>query len=77
MRARDITTDKVRAYIQQRQKEEVSNAEINRELAALKRMFNLALRAEQLLSKPYMPSLQESNVRKGFFEEEAFRAILK
>src|SRR5262245_25978605 len=77
MRAREITTDKVRAYIQQRQKEGVSNAEINRELAALKRMFNLAVRGERLFSKPYIPSLQENNVRKGFFEEEAFRAILK
>jgi hypothetical protein len=43
MRAVDITTDKVRTYIADRQDEGVSNAEINRELAALKRMFNLAL----------------------------------
>jgi site-specific recombinase XerD len=43
MRAVDITTDKVRTYIIERQGEAVSNAEINRELAALKRMFNLAL----------------------------------
>jgi integrase len=77
MRAREITTDKVRAYIQQRQKEGVSNAEINRELAALKRMFNLAVRSERIFSKPSIPSLQENDVRKGFFEEEAFRAILK
>jgi integrase len=76
MRAREITTDRVRAFIQQRQKAGVSNAEINRELAALKRMFNLALRAGRLFSKPYIPSLHENNVRKGFFEEEAFRAIL-
>jgi site-specific recombinase XerD len=43
MRAVDITTDKLRTYISERQDEAVSNAEINRELAALKRMFNLAL----------------------------------
>jgi site-specific recombinase XerD len=77
MRAREITTDKVRAYIQQRQQEGVSNAESNRELAALKRLFNLAVRSERLFSKPYIPSLRENHVRKGFFEEEAFRAILK
>jgi hypothetical protein len=43
MRAGDITTDRVRTYIGDRQNEGVSNGEINRELAALKRMFNLAL----------------------------------
>jgi integrase len=76
MRAREITTDRVRRFIEQRQQAGASNAEINRELAALKRMFNLALRAEQLFTKPYIPALQENNVRTGFFEEEAFRAIL-
>jgi hypothetical protein len=43
MRAVDITTDKVQNYIRARLDAGVSNAEINRELAALKRMFNLAL----------------------------------
>ena len=43
MRAVDITTDKVRTYIRRRQEDGTSNAEINRELAALKRMFNLAM----------------------------------
>jgi hypothetical protein len=76
MRAREITTDRVRRFIQQRQQAGASNAEINRELAALKRMFSLALRAERLFTKPYIPSLQENNVRTGFFEEEAFRAVL-
>jgi site-specific recombinase XerD len=43
MRAGDITTARVRAYIGDRQDEGVSNGEINQELAAHKRMFNLAL----------------------------------
>ena len=43
MRAVDITTDKVRIYIGDRQDESMANGEINRELAALKRMFNLAV----------------------------------
>jgi hypothetical protein len=31
----------------------VSNAEINRELTALKRMFNLAIQAGKLLQRPH------------------------
>jgi integrase len=77
MRAVDITTDKVRTYISERQDEAVSNAEINRELAALKRMFNLALQQTppKVPQKPYIPMLQEHNVRKGFFEHEEFVAL--
>jgi site-specific recombinase XerD len=71
MRAVDITTDKVRTYIRDRLDENVSNAEINRELAALKRMFNLALQQTppKVPQKLYIPMLQEHNVRKGFFEK--------
>lgn len=57
----------------ERQNEDVSNAESNRELAALKRMFNLAL--QQTPPKPYIPMLQECNVKKGFFEHEEFAAL--
>jgi integrase len=46
-----------------------SNGEINRELAVLKRMYTLAIRAGLLHAKPYIPKLQEDNVRKGFFEQ--------
>jgi integrase len=77
MRAMDITTDKVRTYIGDRQDKGVSNAEINRELAALKRMFNLALQQSppKVVQKPYIPILQERNVRKGFFEHEEFAEL--
>jgi Phage integrase, N-terminal SAM-like domain len=42
LRAVHITTDRVRAYVVKRQREGASNGSINRELAALKRVFNLA-----------------------------------
>jgi integrase len=77
MKVRDITTDKINLFIQGRRDDDVSNTEINRETAALKRMFNLAIRAEKVFSKPYIPKLTEDNVRTGFFENPAFRAVLK
>jgi integrase len=54
----------------------VSNAEVNRELAALKRAFNLALQAEQVTRKPYISSLEENNARQGFFEPWEFETVL-
>src|SRR4029079_18378393 len=55
----------------------VSNAEINRELTTLKRMFNLALQAAKLLQKPHIPFLKEDNVRVGFFERDQFLAVVQ
>ena len=46
----------------------VSNAEINRELALLRRMFSLAVQADLLTRKPHVPMLQEAAPRAGFFE---------
>jgi len=77
MRARDITPHRVTQYIHTRYKDGYSNAEINRELAALKRMFNLAIQGERLFSKPYIPKLKENNIRTEFFEDGPFRAVLK
>jgi integrase len=54
-----------------------SNATINRELAALKRMLNLG--AQQTPAKvdrvPYIPMMKENNIRKGFFEHADFLAL--
>jgi integrase len=53
----------------------VSNAEINRELTALKRIFTLAVQNGKLLHRPHVPMLTENNVRTGFFEADEFRAV--
>lgn len=50
-------------------------AQINRELAALKRAFTLAIQAGKLLHKPHIPMLEERNVRKGFFEKAQYVAV--
>ncbi len=74
-RALDIRTDRVRAYISHRQEEGASNGSINRELAALKRMFSLAVQAGKLSSRPYIPSLEENNARQGFLDHGSFLAL--
>jgi len=74
-RALDITTDRIREYISQRQSEGASNASINRELAALKRMYTLAIQAQKLSSRPYIPTLEENNARQGFVGHGEFLAL--
>lgn len=87
-RMASITTSDVRNYIAKRQSQVrivgeseqqreklVSAGEINRELTALKRMFNLARQAGKLLVVPYIPLLKEHNVRTGFFEREQFESV--
>lgn len=76
-RALNITTDKVHEYIDAREKDGAEPATIQNELAALKRMFNLAVQADRLERRPYIPSLRVRNTREGFFEESDFRELLK
>ena len=74
-RADAITTDRVNAYKRERQAEGAANASINRDLSALKRMFNLATQANRLSHRPYIPMLKEKNVRTGFFEASDFLSL--
>ena len=77
MRAANITTSDVQQFIVKRQAEGAKHATINRDLAALRRMFNLAAKATppKVGRVPYIPTLQEDNARKGFFEYEDFEKI--
>lgn len=75
-RAHEITSADVQAFIVHRKEQGASNGEIGRELAALKRMFNVALHAEKITRKAYIPTLAEDNVRQGFFERPEFEAVL-
>jgi integrase len=81
-----ITAADVRAYVTHRQRQgivnrggqrraDVSNAEINRELQILKRMFNLAMKDGLLGTRPHIAMLKEGAARQGFFEREQFESV--
>jgi len=75
-KATEITTDRVTSYVAHRKDEGAANATINKELAALRRAFNLALDAKKISSSPRIKKLQENNARKGFFERQQFEAVI-
>lgn len=77
MKAIAITTDKIRVYVIKRQEEKAENGSINRELAFLKRAFNLAkqMTPPKVNQVPYIPRLLENNVREGFFEHHEYQAL--
>lgn len=76
-RACRMTSEHIRAYIIRRQSEGLANATINRELAALKRMYRLATQQTPplVITTPHIPHLQENNVRQGFFTEDEFKVL--
>ena len=63
------------AYAADRQKAKAANASINWELAALKRMFSLAVEDGRLSHGPYIPTLEEDNARQGFVDHAAFVSL--
>jgi integrase len=71
----DITTPRIRSYAQARLAEGAAPATVNRDLAALGRMFTLAIQAERLASRPHLPRLREAGPRQGFMEPSEYRAI--
>lgn len=77
LRAVNVSTDLIARYIDRRQQEGAANATINRELAALKRMFNLATEATppKVTRVPHVPHLAENNVRTGFLEQHQYEKL--
>jgi integrase len=77
LRAVQVSTDHFNKYVDDRQQAGASNATINRELAALKRMFTLGAQAtpQKVTRIPHFPHLEERNVRKGFVEDAQYVAL--
>ena len=76
-RAASLTGAEIRGYIALRQGEGAANATINRELAALKRAFSLAIANQSLRFRPNIPMLTESNIRTGFLSEAEVAGLVK
>ncbi len=76
-RAVTITATEIRQYVVERQSEEYANATINRDMSALKRMYSLGIQAEKITRRPYIPHLDERNVRKGFIGDLEQLAVME
>ncbi len=74
-----MTTAGARQYIASRQQGGAANATINRELALLRRALNLGAKSDppKVARVPFIPSLKENNVRKGFFEDNEYLSIFR
>ncbi len=72
-----FTPRQVRLYTEQRRQEKASDATINRELAIVRRGFSLAMREDPPLVRrvPYIPKLEEDNVRTGFIEQGQYLSL--
>jgi integrase len=74
-RAVDIGTGRISRYIRERQEAGAAPATVVQEIACLRRMLNLAIRAGKLATRPYVPTIRVQNVRTGFFEADEFQAV--
>jgi integrase len=77
-RVAEVTSDLVAKYVDQRQLEKAQNATINREMAALKRMFRIGMysTSPKVLRLPKFPKLAGDNVRKGFLEDAQYKKLI-
>jgi integrase len=75
--ALNISSGDIADYIDRRKQQGAANGTVNRELAALKRSFHLAVRRKLLSSDgvPTIDLLKEAAPRAGFFEREQFEAV--
>lgn len=79
MRAASVTSDLLARYVDERQVAGAANSTINRELAALKRMYRLGLASTppKVYRVPWFPHLAEDNVRTGFLEDGQYQKLVE
>ncbi len=80
-----VTTSRLRAYVQARLAEDARTnvrkpsktqpATVQRELAMLRRAFQLGLEGRKVHRIPVFPTIEVQNVRKGFFERDEFDRV--
>lgn len=72
----EITALRINEHILRRRRSGAANSTINREMAALGRMFQLAHRYEFLTTIPFIPKLREASPRQGFIEKPELLELL-
>src|SRR5437868_12089536 len=79
LRTGDVSSELIDRYVDARQRDGAKNATINRELAALKRMYTLGMQSTpaKVLRVPRIRHLQENNIRKGFLEDGQYRKLVE
>lgn len=77
LRACEATTELLNRYADGRKTEGAENATINREFAALKRMYGLGYRStpRKVLQIPAFPRLKENPPRRGFVEQKPYQKL--
>jgi integrase len=78
IQAARATSTQINAYIKNRREKSAAEATINRELSIVRRAYTLAMREEPPLIRkaPYIPKLDEDNVRQGFIEQAQYERLL-
>src|SRR5262249_36844270 len=71
-----ITSEDVQRYTDERPSAGAQPATVNRELAARRRAFRLAVQKRLLPSMPHIALRREDNVRQGFLDPPDFAALL-
>jgi len=77
LKAAHVSGDLIERYKLSRLEEKASNATVNRELAALRRMFRLGRKRDKITFVPVIECLKENNVRKGFIEDATYEKLIK
>jgi integrase len=72
-----MTTDAARQFVRERKAEGIGNAAINRSLAGMRRMLNLAKRERKIQDVPYIEFQKEPPARKGFLELDDFEKLIR
>jgi integrase len=77
--ARQVSSAIINEYvlIRLRSEDQPANGTVNRELAIIKRAFNLAEIAGRVSRIPHIEMLPEDNERESFYSPEQFQSVLK
>jgi integrase len=70
-----VTKPRMQKYIEGRLAEGAAPGTAQREIACLRRMLRLGFEAGKVTRLPHFPSITVNNVRKGFFERDAFERL--